>query len=412
MEQTTLTQNIERIRQDFPIFSQKINETDLIYFDSAATTLKPRSVVEKINKHYLLETSNVHRGLHYLSDQATEMFEISRRKVQRFINASDESEIVFTKGTTDGINLVARSLLKKICQPGDEILISSIEHHSNIVPWQMVAKELGLKVVHFKVDESTGVDLEDFKSKLNSKVKLVSFTHVSNALGYIFPVKELTDMAHQNNSVVVIDGAQAVAHQSVDVLSLGCDFYAFSGHKLFGPTGIGVLFGKREYLDMMDPVSGGGGMIDKVTLEGSTFLEAPFKFEAGTPHIVGAIGLGTAIDYISQFIMRDIFEYEQQLTTYAHKLLEDVPGVKVFSNLPKKGPIVSFVVEGAQATDIGSMLDNDGIAIRCGHHCTQPLMSALGVTGTARASFSIYNTKEEVEFFVKSLNKVIRILKG
>lgn len=412
MEQTTLTQNLEKIRQDFPIFEQKINGTDLIYFDSAATTLKPRSVVDKISKHYLLETSNVHRGLHYLSDQATEKFEISRRKVQKFINAPDESEIIFTKGTTDSINLVARSFLTAVAKPGDEILISSIEHHSNIVPWQIVAKELKLKVVGFKVHESTGVDIEDFKSKLNSKVKVVAFTHVSNSLGLIFPVKELTQLAQQNGSAVVIDGAQAVAHQAVDVYDIGCDFYAFSGHKVFGPTGVGVLYGKRKHLDIMQPFAGGGGMIDKVTLEESTFLEAPFKFESGTPHIVGVIGLGMAVDYISQFIMRDVFQYEQMLTAHAHRLLEDVPGIKVFSNVPKKGPIISFVVEGAHPSDIGSMLDNDGIAVRCGHHCTQPLMSDLGVPGTVRASFSIYNTVEEIEFFVKSLNKVIRILKG
>lgn len=404
--------NIEKIRADFPVLEQSIHGKPLIYFDSAATTLKPKVVADRIYKHYLLEASNVHRGLHFLSDQATENFEIARRKVQKFLNAKDESEIVFTKGTTDSINLIARSFGRVFCKAGDEVLISEIEHHSNIVPWQLLAEEAGLKVTTFKVDEDKGVDIEDFKSKLNPKVKIVSFTHVSNSLGIIFPVKELTELAHKNNAAVVIDGAQAVAHQAVDVLNLDCDFYVFSAHKIFGPTGMGVLYGKSKYLDMMPPYAGGGGMIDEVRFEKTTFLKAPFRFEAGTPHIAGVIGLGAAIDYISQFLMRDVFQYEQDLTTYAQKLLMDVPGVKLFSNIAKKGPIISFVVEGVHHTDVGSLLDQEGIAVRCGHHCTQPLMRKLNVPGTIRVSFSIYNTKEEVDAFVKSLNKVIKILKG
>lgn len=394
------------------MLEQPIHGKQLIYFDSAATTLKPKVVADRIYKHYLLEASNVHRGLHFLSDQATENFEIARRKVQKFLNAKDESEIVFTKGTTDSINLIARSFGKVSCKAGDEILISETEHHSNIVPWQILAEEIGVKVVTFKVDEEKGVDLGDFKAKLNPKVKIVSFAHVSNSLGIVFPVKELTELAHKNNAIVVVDGAQAVAHQTVDVLSLDCDFYVFSAHKLFGPTGMGVLYGKSKYLDMMPPFSGGGGMIDEVRFEKTTFLKAPFRFEAGTPHIAGVIGLGAAIDYISQFLMRDIFEYEQDLTNYAQKLLSDVPGVKIFTNIAKKGPIISFVIDGIHPADVGSLLDHEGIAVRCGHHCTQPLMRKLNVPGTIRISFSIYNTKEEIDVFVKSLNKVIKILKG
>lgn len=403
--------NIEKIRADFPVLEQKIHGKPLIYFDSAATTLKPKVVADRIYKHYLMEASNVHRGLHFLSDQATENFEVARKKVQKFLKAKSDSEIVFTKGTTDSVNLVARSFGKVFCKKGDEVLISEIEHHSNIVPWQLLAEDMGVQLKTFKVNE-VGVDLEDFKSKLNPKVKIVSFAHVSNSLGILFPIKEMTAFAHKNNSIVVIDGAQAVAHQSVDMQDINCDFYVFSAHKIFGPTGMGVLFGKEKYLDMMPPFEGGGGMIDEVTFEKTTFLKAPFRFEAGTPHISGVIGLGAAIDYISEFSMREVFEYEQELTNYAQKLLKDVPGVKMFSVLEKKGPIISFVVEGVHHTDVGSLLDQEGIAVRCGHHCTQPLMRKLGVAGTIRASFSIYNTKEEIDSFVRSLNKVIKILKG
>lgn len=404
--------DIQKIRSDFPVLEQKIHGKPLIYLDNAATTLKPKSVADRIYNHYLYEASNVHRGLHFLSDQATENFEQGRKKVQGFLNANEESEIVFTKGTTDGINLIARSFGKVFCHAGDEILISEIEHHSNIIPWQLLAEENELKITSFKVDETSGVDLEDFKKKLNPNVKIVSFAHVSNSLGVIFPVKEMVSLAHQNNSVVVIDGAQAVAHQTVDVQDLDCDFYVFSAHKIFGPTGTGVLYGKEKYLDIMPPFEGGGGMIDEVRFDKSTFLKAPFRFEAGTPHIAGVIGLSSAIDYISQFLMRDIFTYEQELTTYAQNLLRDVPGVRVFSQLEKKGPIISFVVDGIHHTDIGSLLDQEGIAVRCGHHCTQPLMRKLNIPGTVRASFSIYNTKEEIDTFIKSLNKVIKILRG
>ena len=406
--------NVDKIRSEFPILEQKIHGKELIYFDNAATTLKPKVVADRIYKHYLLEASNVHRGLHFLSDQATEHFEGARKKVQNFLNIRDESEVVFTKGTTDSINIIAKSFGKVFCKAGDEVLISEIEHHSNIVPWQLLAEEKGLKLITFKVDSGKGVDLADFKKKLNSKVKIVSFTHVSNSLGLIFPVREMIELSHKNNSVVVIDGAQAVAHQTVDIQELDCDFYVFSAHKLFGPTGVGVLFGKEKYLEMMPPFEGGGGMIDQVTFEKTTYLKAPFRFEAGTPHIAGVIGLGSAIDYISQFLMRDIFTYEQELTVYAQNKLREIEDVKIFGSLgnEKKGPIISFVVDGVHPTDIGSLLDREGIAVRCGHHCTQPLMRSLGVPGTIRASFSIYNTKNEIDQFIQSLTKVIKILKG
>lgn len=404
--------NIEKVRNDFPALTQSVNGKPLVYFDSAATTLKPKVVADRIYQHYLMEASNVHRGVHFLSNQATNHFEATRVKVQKFLNAKEDSEIVFTKGTTDSVNLVAKSFGRVFCNDGDEILISEIEHHSNIVPWQLLAEQKNLKLQTFKVDVDSGVDLVDFKSKLNPKVKIVSFAHVSNSLGIIFPVKEMIALAHQNKSVVVIDGAQAVAHQTVDVQDLNADFYIFSAHKLFGPTGIGILYGKNEWLQMMPPQDGGGAMIDEVRFEKTTYLKPPFRFEAGTPHISGVIGLGAAIDYISQFLMRDIFTYEQELTNYAHALLRDVPGIKVYSDLPKKGPIISFTAEGIHHSDIGSLLDQDGIAVRCGHHCCQPLMRKLGVPGTVRASFAIYNTKQEIEYFVQSLNKVLKILKG
>lgn len=403
---------IQVIRNDFPALNQQVNNKPLIYFDSAATTLKPKVVADRIYQHYLMEASNVHRGVHYLSNQATNHFEEVRRKVQKFLNAKDEAEIVFTKGTTDSVNLVAKSFGKVFCKEGDEILISETEHHSNIVPWQLLAEEKGLKLKTFKVDVDSGLDLVDFQEKLNPKVKIVSFAHVSNSLGMIFPAKEMISMAHQNKSVVVVDGAQAVAHQSVDVQDLNADFYIFSAHKIFGPTGVGILYGKNEWLQMMPPENGGGAMIDEVTFEKTTYLKPPFRFEAGTPHIAGVIGLGAALDYISQFLMRDIFTYEQELTSKAHDVLRTLPGIRVYADLPKKGPIISFNVDGIHHSDIGSLLDQDGIAVRCGHHCAQPLMKKLGVTGTVRVSFALYNTQQEIEFFVESLNKVIRILKG
>lgn len=402
--------NIQKIRKDFPIFDIKVNGKDLIYFDSAATMLKPKPVVDTIANHYLYETSNVHRGLHFLSDQATSKYEKSRQKIADYIGAEFE-EIVFTKGTTESVNIVGQcygSLLNK----GDGILISELEHHSNIVSWQLACERYSLKLYTFKILETGEPDLLDLEEKLKNNIKLLSCTYVSNSLGVIFPVETIIHMAHKHEVKVLVDAAQALAHQEVNVKKLDCDFLVGSAHKIFGPTGIGFLFGKKDLLNQMPPLLGGGGMIDKVTFEKTSYLESPFRFEAGTPHIAGAIGFGAAIDYISQFSIQDIYNYESELTKYACELLSEVEDVKLFGQTSHKGPIVSFVVDGENASDVGSMLDNDGIAVRAGHHCTQPLMNLLGVSGTIRISFSIYNTAKEIEFFVSSLKKVIRILKG
>jgi len=404
--------NVAEIRKQFPILEQKIHGKPLIYFDNAATALKPKSVADRIYQHYLYETSNVHRGLHFLSDQATENFEHVRKQIQKFINAKEDSEIVFTKGTTDGINLVAHGFGKVFCDEGDEILISEIEHHSNIVPWQIMAEERACKVKSFEVSSDGQVNLEDFKKKLSPKTKIVALTYVSNSLGTVFPVQELTQLAHQNNSVVVLDAAQAVAHQKVDVQKIDCDFMVFSSHKLYGPTGVGVLYGKFNLLEKIPPYQGGGGMIDEVHIEKTTYLKPPFRFEAGTPHIAGVIGLGAAIDFLNQFDIKEVHAHESKLTHMMQNVLLEIPGVQVYGQAKEKDPIVSFYVEGTHPTDIGSMLDQDAIAVRCGHHCTQPLMRKLGIPGTVRASFAIYNTEDEVKTFATSLKKVIRILKG
>lgn len=404
--------DVEYIRKQFPILEGKVYGKDLIYFDSAATTLKPRSVVERMSEHYLYETSNVHRGLHFLSDQATQYFEDARSTVSSFLNASAANEIIFTSGTTGAINFVANVLLDIVIQEGDEVLVSELEHHSNFVPWQMACAKMKAKFSVFEINEDGTFNLDLFLSKLNSRTKVVSISHVSNALGTVFPIKEIVTHAKKVGALVVVDGAQAIAHQKVDVQDLGCDFYAFSGHKLYGPTGIGVLYMNHKIQDTLGPYQFGGGMVDKVSSTKTTFQDPPYKFEAGTPHIAGAIGLAASINFVSELGLDSIHKHESKLLNYTNEIVSKFPEVKVIGNNKNKGPIVSFVVEKSHPSDIGSLLDHEGFAVRSGHHCTQPLMQKYGIPGTVRVSLSIYNTLEEVDSFYKAMKKVIGILKG
>ncbi len=403
--------SVDKIRKDFPILDCKIYGKDLIYFDNAATTLKPKSVVNRIAESYLYETSNVHRGIHFLSDQATTQFEDAREKVAEFINALDVSEIIFTSGTTESINFVAQGFCKNILTAGDEVIVTELEHHSNFVPWQQLCLATQAKLVVVPVQSDGSLSADDFKKVLNKKTKIVAFSHVSNTLGTILPVKEITALAKKNGSIVVIDGAQAVAHLKTDVQQIDCDFYAFSAHKLLGPTGIGVLYAKKTHHPKLTPIKFGGGMVDKVTLKNTTFQDAPFCYEAGTPHIAGAVGLAAAIDYITEIGLEEIAAYEHSLLKYAQQRIGEVPEVTVYGTAQEKGPILSFNVENAHSSDMASLLDQEAIAVRSGHHCTQPLMTRFGIPGTVRASFSFYNTQEEINNFINSLKKVIKLFK-
>jgi cysteine desulfurase/selenocysteine lyase len=397
------------LRKDFPVLHQKVYDKPLIYFDNAATSLKPRSVIDAIDRYYSTESSNVHRGIYYLSERATAEFEGARAKIQKFLNASSSDEIVFVRGTTEAINLVASSYARPMVHEGDEIIISTIEHHSNIVPWQIVCNETGAKLRVIPVNDNGELVLEEYKKLLNEKTKFVSIGHISNAIGTINPVKEMIQIAHQHGVAVFIDGAQAVPHLAINVQELDCDFYAFSGHKLYGPTGIGVLYGKTTLLDQMPPYHGGGEMISSVTFEKTTYKKPPHKFEAGTPSIAGAIGLSAAIDYITQIGLDEIAAYESELLEYATEKVSRVSGLKIIGNAKSKAAILSFVIDGIHPHDIGTILDREGIAIRAGHHCAMPAMQRFNVPATARASFAVFNTKEEVDVLVKSLEKVREI---
>ncbi len=398
-------------RKDFPIFEGLVNGHKLVYLDNAATTLKPKQVVDRISKYYLYESSNVHRGVHFLSDQGTKNFENARKTIQNYIHAPSDEEILFNKGTTDSINFIAQTYGWQYLNEGDEVLISEVEHHSNIVPWQILAERKKIVVKKFDVSDDYAVLLSNFKSALSDRTKIVSFTHISNTLGIVMPVKELADLAHKAGSIVVVDGAQAVAHMNVNVQDLGCDFYTFSSHKIYGPTGFGVLFGKKEILQTLNPYQGGGGIIDKVTFEKTTFIDAPFRFEPGTPHIEGALGLEAAIQYVLSLGLDRIAHHEMMLTEKVFSELKTIPQVVLYGSQLHRGAIVSFNVKGAHPSDVGSLLDNYGVAVRTGHHCTQPLMQKLQVPGTVRASFAVYNTPEEIDFFIESLKKVIGLLK-
>jgi cysteine desulfurase/selenocysteine lyase len=400
---------IHDIRADFPILQTKIHNKPLVYFDNAATTQKPKIVIDRIRDYYENENANIHRGVHHLSQVATQDYENARSRIQKYIGAAKSEEIIFTKGTTDGINLVASSF-GALLKEGDEILISAMEHHSNIVPWQLLAdsKKLQLKVIPIHKDGTLIMDA--FDQLLSEKTKLVSITHISNTLGTINPIESIISKSHAVGAKVLIDGAQSIQHGDIDVSSLNCDFFVFSGHKIFGPTGIGVLYGKEKLLEEMPPYQGGGDMIKNVSFEKTTFNELPFKFEAGTPNIIGGIALGTAIEYIESIDRKSAFDYEKTLFEYAEKELLKIEDVQVFGNSSEKTSLVSFNVGSIHPFDLGTLLDKQGIAVRTGHHCTQPLMDFYNIPGTIRASFSIYNTVEEVDLFLDALRRAITVL--
>ncbi|MFO2807861.1 SufS family cysteine desulfurase [Legionella pneumophila serogroup 1] len=398
--------DVNKIRKDFPVLHQKINEYDLVYFDNAATTQKPKAVIDAIAQFYEKDNSNVHRGVHALSVRATEMYEAARAKVKRFINARSPRECIFVRGTTEAINLVAQSLVAPRILPDEEILITHMEHHSNIVPWQMVCKKMGCKLQVAPISLNGEVILEEFERKLNENTKMVAINYASNSLGTINPVKTMIKMAHEVGAKVLLDGAQATAHLIVDVQDLDCDFYAFSGHKMYGPTGIGVLWGKEELLNSMTPYQGGGEMINSVSFDATEYAAIPQKFEAGTPNIAGAIGLAAAIDYIWSLDLDAIAEYEAQLLNYATKAIESVKGYNIIGTAANKVPIISFVHGKIHAHDIGTILDSEGIAIRSGHHCTMPLMDFYDVAATSRISMSFYNTFKEIDYCMEALQRV------
>ena len=410
MKTKTEILDIEKIRKDFPILSREVNGKPLIYLDNGATSQKPLSVISAINKYYTYENSNIHRGIHTLSQEATTAYEEARTTVQQFINAKHTHEVIFTSGTTGSINLIATCFGKKHLKKGDEIIISTMEHHSNIVPWQMVCEEKGaiLKVV--PINDRGEFLMDEFENLLSDKTKLVSVTHVSNTLGTINPIKEIIAKSHQKGALVIIDGAQAVPHTKVDVQDLDCDFYAFSAHKMLGPTGVGILYGKESLLNDLPPYQGGGDMIKTVTFEKTTYNELPHKFEAGTPNIVGGIGLAAAINYINKIEIDKIEAYEHELLAYATEQIKQIQGVRIIGEAENKASVLSFVVEGTHPSDIGTIIDKLGIAIRTGHHCTEPLMNRFDILGTARASFAFYNTFEEIDIFINALKRAVNML--
>jgi cysteine desulfurase/selenocysteine lyase len=400
------TFNIAKIRQDFPVLDQKIKGQPLVYLDNAATTQKPQIVIDAISQFYSTNNANVHRGAHTLSDNATELFENARSKVQGFINAKHAHEIVWTRGTTEAINTIASGLAQSFLKPGDEIIISAMEHHANIVPWQVAAQRSGAKLVVAPINEKGELNFSIYKTLLNKNTAVVAMTHVSNTLGTINQVKEIVQSAQQVNAITVIDGAQAIGHGFVDVQDLDCDFYVFSGHKLFGPTGIGVLYGKEARLEQLPPFQTGGEMIKTVTFQQATWNELPYKFEAGTPNIAGAIGLAAAIDYVNSIDRAGAIAHEQRLTDYCSELAQSMDDIHIYGTAENKTAIFSFLMGDAHPSDVGTLLNQQGIAVRTGHHCTMPLMNELGISGTVRASFSMYNTEEEVAMLFAALTKV------
>lgn len=401
---------IDEIRNDFPILKQQINGKPLIYFDNGATAQKPKQVIDSITDYYTNYNSNIHRGVHELSQRATEKYEEAREKVRGFINANLVEEIIFTSGTTDSINLVAQTFSEAFLNEGDEIIISEMEHHSNIVPWQMACERTGAKLKVIPINQKGELIIEEFEKLLSDQTKIVAITHVSNTLGTINPVKDIMEKAHALNIPVLLDGAQSVPHMKIDVQDLDCEFYAFSGHKMFGPTGVGILYGKKEWLEKIPPYKGGGDMIKEVTFEKTTYNILPHKMEAGTPNIVGGIALGSAIDYMNKVGFDFIQKQEEELLSYATEKVQEIEGLKIIGTASKKAGVLSFVVEGTHPFDLGTILDQQGVAVRTGHHCTQPIMDFFSIPGTARASFAFYNTKEEVDFFVEALKRAVRML--
>ena len=398
--------SIESIRKDFPILGREVYGKPLVYLDNAATTQKPQCVIDSISDAYRNVNANVHRGIHFLSQEATDMLEAARDNVRRFIGAGSTEEIIFTRGTTESINLLASSFAWAFLKEDDEVLISGMEHHSNIVPWQIQAQRYGFKLKVIPVTDLGELDMDAFDKLLGTKTKLVSITHVSNVLGTVNPVREIVAKAHKLGIPVAVDGAQSVPHISVNIKEMGADFYAFSGHKIYGPTGIGVLFGRRELLEKMPPYQGGGEMIKKVTFQGTTYNDLPYKFEAGTPDYVGSIALGVALDYVQNIGMEQIAGYESELCSYAMQRLGEIPGMRFIGNAPKRSGVVSFLVGNIHPSDMGTLLDRLGIAVRTGHHCAEPLMDRFGIPGTVRASFAFYNTKAEIDTLVAGIERV------
>ncbi|MEX0805780.1 MAG: cysteine desulfurase [Candidatus Binatia bacterium] len=403
------TFDVEKIRQDFPILQERVHGKPLVYLDNGATSQKPQAVIDAISRYYQSENSNIHRGVHYLSEQATASYEDAREKIRRFINAKSEQEIIFVRGTTEAINLVAQSYGRTFLKEGDEIVISAMEHHSNIVPWQILCGQIGARLRVIPINHDGEFVLDEYRRLLNEKTKLVSVTHVSNALGSIVPVQEAVRLAHERGVPVLLDGAQAVPHLKVDVQEIGCDFYAFSGHKVFGPTGVGVLYGKSELLDAMPPYQGGGDMISLVTFEKTHYNVLPYKFEAGTPNIAGGIGLGAAIDYLNGLDWDQVSDHEKDLLTYATDALSAFETLKIIGKAKEKAGVLSFVFEHIHAHDVGTILDQEGVAVRAGHHCAMPVMQRFGVPATARASFALYNTREEIDALVKGIHRVLKV---
>ena len=398
--------DIEKIRSDFPILERKVYDRPLVYLDNAATTQKPRCVVDAMSEEYFSVNANVHRGVHFLSQQATDLHEAARERVARFIGAASSSEIVFTRGTTESLNLVASSFSEAFLREGDEVLLTVMEHHSNIVPWQLVRERKGIVLKVIPINDAGEVDLEAYEKLFTPRTRLVAVTHVSNVLGTVNPVKQMAAVAHAHGARILVDGAQSVPHFSVNVQDIDCDFLTFSGHKVYGPTGIGVLYGKEELLDRMPPYQGGGEMISRVTFEHTTFERLPFKFEAGTPDYVGAHGLGVALDYVEQLGMENIHLHERELTRYAMEQLSLIPGMRLFGTAAEKDAVVAFTVDDIHPLDLGTLLDRLGIALRTGHHCAQPLMARFGVESMARASFALYTTRAEIDALVSAIDRV------
>jgi cysteine desulfurase/selenocysteine lyase len=401
--------DVARIREDFPALRQKIHGKPLVYFDNGATSQKPQCVIDALTRYYSAENANIHRGVHYLSERATAAYEGARDKIRRYINARSSKEIVFVRGTTEAINLVAQSYGRSFLQAGDEIIVSAMEHHSNIVPWQMLREQVGARLRVIPINHDGEIVMDEYRRLLNEKTKLVSVTHVSNALGTVVPVKEIIAVAHRHNIPVLIDGAQAAPHLKIDVQDLGCDFYAFSGHKMFGPTGIGVLYGREALLEKMPPYQGGGDMISLVTFEKTHYNALPYKFEAGTPHIAGGIGLGAAIDYLDRLDWHQVSAHERELLSYATEALAEFQPIRLIGTAKEKAGVISFVIDHVHAHDVGTILDQEGVAVRAGHHCAMPVMQRFGVPATTRASFAFYNTKEEIDVMMRALHRVLKV---
>ena len=398
--------DINKVREDFPILSRQIYGKPLVYFDNGATTQKPLCVLDAMRNEYLNVNANVHRGVHYLSQQATDLHEAARETVRKFINAPKVEEVIFTRGTTESLNLVVSSFGDRFLSEGDEVIVSVMEHHSNIVPWQLLAAKKGIAIKVIPMTDEGDVIMEEYEKLFNEKTRIVSITQVSNVLGTINPVKEMIRIAHEHEVPVMVDGAQSTPHMKVDVQDLDCDFFAFSGHKIYGPTGIGVLYGKEKWLDEMPPYQGGGEMIESVSFEKTTFEKLPFKFEAGTPDYVATHGLATALNYVTELGLDNIFAHEQELTRYAMEQMKEIPDMRIFGTSQHKDAVISFLVGDIHPLDMGTLLDRLGIAVRTGHHCAEPLMHRLGISGTVRASFALYNTKEEVDALVAGIKRV------